>query len=85
MELIRVKDNHLKSRVVYKYGCVCPNCDSAFIFAANEAKRPKMLDDTEKNCYINCPHCKYIVTLDACKKLKDELEITAFKLLHSED
>lgn len=83
MELIRVRDKHLENQTTYKYGCVCPKCDSTFIFAANEVTRPRVFNYTEKDCYINCPHCSYIVTLNECEKLKGELEITGFKLLHS--
>lgn len=84
MELIRVRDKHLE-RSELKYGCVCSVCDSAFIFTSSDLTIPRTIHYTAADCSIRCTNCGYSTTLDKCKKLKDELEITAFKLLHSEN
>ena len=50
-----------------EYGCVCPNCNTVFIFNNKDITRPKMINSTKHDCYVECPNklCKINLRLDA--------------------
>lgn len=86
MEIISIKNNHKK---VKEYGCVCPNCETSFIFNQNEINtHPDLID------YIRCPNeecgididinvgksCGCVTTFSRCHTKEDFIELNSGKL-----
>ena len=83
MEIIFKGNKHKEPNPERAYGCVCANCNSAFVFYEHEISRPRMPFATDKDCAINCPVCNTVITLDKCTKFDNDSEEIEFKLAHT--
>ena len=81
MEILKIKNNHLKYEPEKEYGCICKNCGTVFIIKESEAIYVN-------NCFpvfAECPNvkCKCKILINHCTKFKNPEEKKQF--IHSYD
>lgn len=81
MEILKLKNNHLKKPKDIEYGCECSRCGTVFTFHRSEA-RPRHIVLIPNNCTIKCPNCKHIMSLDKCYEFTDENDKKNFLKLY---
>ena len=80
MEIVHIKNDHIVKEIsARRYGCVCKNCGTSFIFSGMEASISRTPIYTESDCYIKCPNCDTLTTLNKCLELKNEIYEILFK------
>lgn len=84
MEVIAIKNNHRKKEEEKKYGCVCPRCGSVFVFSKSEITVPKMINCSNRDCYVRCPNCQLTITMEKFKEFKNEHELEMFRNQYTE-
>ena len=75
MEIL-VKNNKNLLTNKTEFGCVCPSCESVFIFDDSDIIRPRCINYDQKKCNTICPICGRYITIDKCiefKSLDDKL------------
>lgn len=85
MEILSINNKHIKElKTGIEYGCVCNKCGTAFIFKRCEACIPIYLKAMPEFCYIRCPNCQGVSTLDKCKEFKTRKDKDEFKYKYDE-
>ena len=84
MEVV-VKNNKNLQTNKTEYGCVCPSCESVFIFDDSDIIRPRCINYEEKNCNVNCPICGKYITIDKCIEFKSLDDKMIFKHIYDEE
>lgn len=67
MKILSLNNEHIKKDTeVLGYGCVCPNCGTAFIFTDKDISRPRTPFPNLKDCKVICPNtsCHRILSMD---------------------
>lgn len=67
MEILSLNNKHIKKGTgSLGYGCVCPNCGTAFIFDDKDISRPRTPYPYPKDCKVICPNtsCHTTLTMD---------------------
>lgn len=67
MKILSLNNKHVKKDTeTLGYGCVCPNCGTAFIFTNKDISRPRTLCPEPRHCVIKCPNttCKQLLSMD---------------------
>lgn len=83
MEIL-IKNNKNSQTNKTEYGCVCPSCESVFIFDDSDINRPRCINYEEKNCNVNCPICGKYITIDKCIEFKSLDDKMIFKHIYDE-
>lgn len=66
MEIIKIRNNHIKPEA--EYGCVCKKCGTAFIFKIHEIIPPFWDPSDQRHGIISCPHCLNSMMLCECQE-----------------
>ena len=67
MKILSLNNGHVKKDTAsLGYGCVCPNCGTAFIFDSKDICRPRTPFPDPKDCKVTCPNtnCHMILSMD---------------------
>ena len=67
MKILSLNNGHVKKDTAsLGYGCVCPNCGTAFIFDSKDICRPRTPFPDPKDCKVTCPNtnCHMILTMN---------------------
>lgn len=67
MKILSLNNEHIKKDTEnLGYGCVCPNCCTAFIFDSKDIIRPRTPFPDPKDCKVVCPNtsCHRILSMD---------------------
>ncbi len=85
MKILAIHNDHIKeSKSEREYGCICNKCGTVFIFKRSEAYIPRYINAKPEICYIKCPNCQKIITLDKCKEFKTLKDKDEFKHKYDE-
>lgn len=67
MKILSLNNEHIKKDTEnLGYGCVCPNCGTAFIFVDKDVSRPRTPYPDPKDCVFICPNttCNQVLAMD---------------------
>lgn len=67
MKILSLNNGHIKKDTEsLGYGCVCPYCDTVFIFDSKDISRPRTPFPNPKDCKVTCPNtsCRRILSMD---------------------
>ena len=67
MKILLLNNEHIKKDTEsLGYGCVCPNCGTAFTFDSKDISRPRTPYPDLRDCVFICPNttCNQILTMD---------------------
>ena len=64
MKIWLLNNDHIQKYVYEEpYGCVCPNCGTAFEFTADDIIIPRFIQSDKSDCKIECPNKKCCMIL----------------------
>ena len=67
MKILSLNNEHVKKDTEsLGCGCVCPYCDTVFIFDGKDISRPRTPFPDPKDCKVTCPNtnCRRILSMD---------------------
>lgn len=76
MEIIKIRNNHIKPES--EYGCVCAKCGTSFIFKEHEIDMPLMIYRNQAFGTIKCPNCLSTMSVIECKELTNDKDRNKF-------
>ena len=83
MEVLIKNNKNLQTNKT-EYGCVCPSCESVFIFDDSDIIRTRCINYEEKDCNVKCPICCKYITINKCIKFKSLDDKMIFKHKYDE-